>query len=313
MKALAIILTCVFFASLIGFIITTAVTGVRWDNNFRIGWGSPVRLASTPHDATYNFTDSYSDIEISTTSARTAIKVSRDGNTRVEYKGDNPNLEFTAEIKGNALIIRERITATGGLWGWGWNWGWNSWTQGVLNIEIPEDFYNKTYISITSGKMSGELPYTDNLYLNVTSGNVNLDYNHGNAAHHLKSHTTSGTVTLNGFRPDTYDIYSTSGTQRISGLTGSGSVRLTSGTINVDFDEWNGSLSVNITSGRVNITAPSGSGADLNFSRTSGSMSYNMDGDSGRLSGRSTLSIGGANKQSVRIDMTSGSASITTR
>jgi len=311
MKAWAIIFTCMFFISLIGFTVTAAVTGVDIINDVIRGnytWDS--------YDVTRTFESDYSNIEIGVLSARTNITLSSDGITRVNYTGNKnfSNVEFTAEISGNTLIIKEKGNFAVIGWNWGWNLGFSrNGGQTTLDIELPQEAFGKIDINLTSGRINAELPETDNLYVNITSGNVTLNYNHDNIASHLKSHATSGTITINGFAPETFDIYSTSGRQNITGLAGSGSVRLTSGSANIDFAEWNGSLNVKITSGNATITVPAGSGADFRFSRTSGSLRYNMDGDSGRMNSSGSASAGGSNRQRVDVDLTSGSAEIKTR
>ncbi|MDR2531850.1 MAG: DUF4097 domain-containing protein [Oscillospiraceae bacterium] len=317
MKAFVIIFTCLFFVSLIGFMITIAYTGIhigeaiRSGNfSFNFGW-SVFNSSWDPYVISETFDDSYDNIEIGILLARADIKLSSDGITRINYSGNYNfnNLEFIAEIDGDTLVVKEKGFV---MWGRGWSWGNIAGRQTTLDVELPEEFFNKISIDITSGRLNADLPETDNLYVNITSGSVTLDYNHDTRANHLRSYSTSGTVRINGFSPDTYDIYSTSGTQRISGLSGSGNVRLTSGSAHVDFAEWDGALKVNVTSGSVNITVPGGSGADLRFSRTSGSVKYNMDGDSGSLNRSGTATVGGSNKQRVEVNLTSGSTSIAT-
>jgi lia operon protein LiaG len=326
MKAFIIICTCLFFVSLIGFSITAALTGIEIgealrSGNFNIGWSGWSNSVNNwnPYNVKYTFEDAYDNIEIGVLAARANIRISPDGITRVNYTGNqnHHNVVFIAEIDGNTLVVKESgWFSSGQSWNWNWNWGWNSVSgtgRATLDVELPEEFFNEISINITSGRLDAELPETDNLRVSVTSGSVTLDYNHNNRANHLYSRVTSGTININGFSPDTYDVHTTSGTIRINGLSGSGSVRLVSGSAHIDFAEWDGDLGVNVTSGNANITVPGGSGADIQFSRASGSMSYNMDGDSGRLNRSGSMSVGGANRQKVNVNVTSGSANITTK
>ncbi|MDR2558826.1 MAG: DUF4097 domain-containing protein [Oscillospiraceae bacterium] len=311
MKVWAVVFSCLFVISLAGLIISVGVTGVGIANiiesgNFYIGWSG--NITGEPFEISKTFEETFDNIEIGVLIARANISVSPDGITRVNYEGNNTSIIFSAEINGDTLIVREK----GAIFrrGWNWIWGWNS-SRSALGIELPQEFYNKISIELTSGRLNGELPETDNLHVNITSGSVTLDYNHDNNANHLRSHSTSGNITINGFPSATYDIYLTSGSQQITGLSGSGNIRMTSGTARVDFAEWNGDLNLRITSGNANITVPRGSGADINFSRTSGSMKYDLDGDSGRLDRSGSVIAGGSNRQRVTADLTSGSASIT--
>jgi len=289
MKAWVIIFTCMFFVSFVGFAVTAAVTGVDILNDVFLGnftWDS--------YDVIRTFDSDYDNIDISVLSARTNITLSSDGVTRVNYTGNSNfrNVEFIAEISGNTLIIKEKGNFAVIGWNWGWNLGFNrNGGQTTLDIELPMEAFNKIDINLTSGRINGELPETDSLYVNITSGSVTLN--------------TAGT--------ENYDIRATSGTVRISELSGSGTVRLTSGSANISFAEWNGSLDLKVTSGNATITVPAGSGADFQFSRTSGSLRYDMDDDSGRMTGSGSMSAGGSNRQRVKVDLTSGSAEIKTR
>ncbi|MCL2638771.1 MAG: DUF4097 domain-containing protein [Oscillospiraceae bacterium] len=316
MKVWAIIFSCLFLVSLAGLIVSVAITGASVmeairSGDFYIGWGNQ---AWDGYDISKIFDEAYTNVEIGVLAARTEIVASPDGVTRVNYSGNNNyrNVEFIAEISGNTLVVREKGSFLSGGWNWNW-WNWGvSIGQTTLEIQLPEAVYNKIDIELTSGSVKGELPEVDNLHVNITSGSVVLDYRHVNTANHLRSHSTSGNITINGFSPETYDVYLTSGNQRISGLSGSGNIRLTSGTANIGFDEWNGELNIKITSGSANITVPRGSGVnDMNFSRTSGSFKWSLDNDTGSMSrSASGVSFGGENRQRVNVDLTSGSASI---
>jgi len=309
MKALAIVFVCMFFVSLTGFAVSMAASDIRIEDVFRgnytIGWSGDWDA----YNVSREFKDSFSDIEIGILSARTTIRVSQDGVARVDYNGNRNfrNVEFIAEVRGNTLIIKERGTIR---WSGNWSWGWNT-GRTTLDIELPEDVYSKIIIDITSGSISGDLPDTHDLDINVTSGNVTLRFDEDREQRgNLKSRTTSGTVNVHGFNPDTYEVHSTSGTQNIHNLSGSGTLRLTSGRVNLNFDEWDGGLRVNVTSGSASIALPEGGGAELTFSRTSGSLSYSFGNDSGRLNSSGSRNIGGDNRQRVDVNITSGSVRI---
>jgi hypothetical protein len=318
MKLFIIIFTCLFFVSLIGFMVTVAMTGAQLielirEGDLQIGWNWNWSGANwKPYDVNYSFEETYGNIEIGVLAARATIRPSLDDKTHISYTGNqnHTNVELIVKIENNTLIVKESGWFTSSGWNWNWFWGSSGSGQATLDIELPQKFFDEIDINITSGSLNAELPATDNLYIHIKSGSATLNHNHGIRSNHLKSNTISGSVTINGFSPDTYDIHSTSGTQRINGLSGSGSVRLASGIANISFGEWDGDLRINITSGTANITVPGGSGADINFSRTSGSLSYNFDGDSGWLNRSGNASVGGSNRQKVNVSVTSGNVSI---
>jgi hypothetical protein len=117
---------------------------------------------------------------------------------------------------------------------------------------------------------------------------------------------------VNGELPETdyFELSVVSGTLDLGGLSGRGSVNIVSGTANLGYAEWNDSLKIDIVSGSTNVVVPEGSGAEINFSRVSGHVSYNLDGDSGRLDRGGSANVGGENRQRVTVDLVSGSASI---
>lgn len=263
-KIWAIIFSSLFFVSLVGLVFSTAATGysiieVFKDGGVLIGWGG----SRDGYDVTETFDETYQNIEIGVISARTSIKISPDGVTRVNYRNGGDRISFTAHISGNTLIIKEQI-----IWSL-FNWG--SVRTSTLDIEIPEAVYNNISLSLVSGNIRGELPETDSFAISVVSGNIN-----------------------------------------IGGLSGSGDVNVVSGKADLDFAEWNSSLKIDIVSGSVNIRLPRGSGANVDFSRISGSFKWTLDNDSGSLTrSASGVSLGGENRQGVNVDMTSGSVSIT--
>jgi hypothetical protein len=271
MKILAIIFSCLLVVSLVGLIVSASVAGVSVMNSgfpfFNIGWHGNWDWDFNWEPA-YNvdrvFNGSYDNIEIGIVSARLNISISSDGETRVSYKNDRPNIEFIAEVRNNTLVVRERVRGWGIIGSWG--------GQATLDIEIPEAVYKSIDISLTSGRINGELPETDSFAFSVVSGSLNL-----------------------------------------RGLSGRGSVNLVSGTVDIDFARWDDTLKIDIVSGSTSITVPGGSGADLRFSRVSGSLNYDMDGDSGKLSRSGSAAVGGSNRQRVDVDLVSGSADIRTR
>jgi len=303
MKALAIIFTCVFLVSLIGFVATAAETGFDW---LRGGINMGFYGDWKPFDVSETFHETYSNIDIGIIAARVTVKKSADGITKVRYNNERPGIDFIAEISGgDTLVVKEKLTGRFISW---FNWGWG---DSKLEMEIPENIYNRIDLNTVSGKVNAALPYTDNLYVNTTSGDVTLDFISGKTSAYLSSHSTSGNITINGFSPGRFDVSAISGKLNLTGLSGSGSVNMTTGKANLDFARWDGNLNVKLISGSAYIKIPGGSGADLSFSRASGSLKYNLNGDSGKLTGSGTVSVGGGNKQRVDVNLTSGYVEIT--
>lgn len=82
--------------------------------------------------------------------------------------------------------------------------------------------------------------------------------------------TVSGNAVVSGYRAEEFGIHSVSGTTTVDGISGKGSISVTSGTVNVSYAEWNGDLNVSLISGNVNVSLPEDSGVNLSVSGVSG-------------------------------------------
>jgi hypothetical protein len=284
MKIFAIICAGVFLFSLIGFAVTTALTGFEFDGweNFHLGFGYNRR----PVNFSESFDESrpFDKIEIGIVHAEVLIKISEDDTTTVTYNNPRPRVDFSAIIVNGTLVIRER---TGfGIFSWG------SGSKGFLIITVAEKLYEQITINTTSGTVNGTLP----------------------SAFFLSSHTTSGNIALNCSFVESFDISVTSGDVKFSNISGMGKLRVTSGRVELNYENWNRGLDARLTSGSLNVTVPSGSGAHIDFSRTSGSLTYSIDGTSDTMNRSGNVIVGDSGKTfPFNVHLTSGRAEIRTK
>jgi hypothetical protein len=287
MKIFAIICAGVFLFSLIGFAVTTALTGFEFDGweNFHLGFGynrQPFSFSQTFGDKDQ---PQFNKLDISIIHAHVNIFPSPDNITRVTYNNPRPRVDFIAAIIDGTLVIKER--ANFGIFSWG------SGSAGELNIQLAGYApYEQITLNTTSGSISGTLP----------------------SARVLNSHTTSGNIALNCSAVESFDISVTSGDVKLRGLSGTGKLRVTSGRVELNYTDWNGDLDARLTSGNLNVTVPSGSGAHIDFSRTSGSLTYSLGYDSDTMTKGGNITVGNANRAHVfKVHLTSGQAEIRTK
>ncbi|MCL1822634.1 MAG: DUF4097 domain-containing protein [Oscillospiraceae bacterium] len=289
MKKLSVILSCILIASVF-FALPVSSAGNEPKNDY---------------DVSKTFGEKYDLIKINVACSHLTVKISPDNTTRISYKNNNPDrVEFKTEIKDNTLIVEEKIKK---------NTNNRNLKISEINVEIPKAVYKKINLDTISGTVIADVPETENLYVNTISGIITLNYKGNNNPDYLKNTTVSGNVTVNNFSPKKFDISLTSGILNVNGLSGSGSLKVVSGTANLDYKKWDSALSVKVVSGNANIKVPAGSGADLTLSRISGSVQYDMNGVSGKLSKSGSVVIKGTNMQTVKANITNGNISIKTK
>jgi len=274
MKKLTIILTLTFFISLICFIISVILTtGFSTNLNFGI-----LLREFDGGDVNYHFIDDYSNIELRVTSAKTIIKPSTDANTRIDYKNRNNPTTLEAEVTNNTLQIQER-----------WGISFINWFTGhsELIIQIPEKDYNDISLRISSGSI-----VTENILVDCQNFSIKI---------------SSGNMKINGITFEEYTLNCSSGSVTLDNVSGKGDVKVSSGSVTLNYVEWNDSLNVKVSSGNVNFNLPEDAGMKVDGRVTSGSVKYNLGGNSGKLSTVSGARFGGENVQDVNVSVSSGS------
>lgn len=265
-----------------------------------------------------DFNSDFNDVRINVTVAKTVITCSPDGITRVRYNNNRPGMRFTAELIGTTLEINEKSR------------GFSFWLFGFTNhrselrVELPKKIYNSLNFSTVSG--GAELCGLRSVYLNVnstsgtidikahaedidlstTSGNLTLENCTNLPTKSFKLNSTSGRSNIYGIKPVNYSLNAVSGHFEITDWSGSGKINLTSGHANMRFAEWNGGLDVSIVSGWVNVALPQNGGVNLNMSKISGHVKYELGGDVGRCVKNGQYSFGGVDRQNAYVSLTSG-------
>lgn len=119
----------------------------------------------------------------------------------------------------------------------------------------------------------------------------------------------SGNVTVTNAAAAQYGISLSSGSFDISGLTGTGEINVGSGNGSADFAaiDPNGS-SINLSSGGLKVYLPKGAGAKIEADVSSGSVSYDCCGASGKLKDDQSVTLGNGGGK-FTVDVSSGKVS----
>lgn len=316
----------IFIVSAVMFGMCVAAEGIDTDN-CTVGLGifdGGVSLMENENN-TYSFSASEAEavknLDLGTVSCDVTIEKSTDGSITAEYIAYNRRISFTCEIDGATLRVKERT---------GFFTLFNFIHQtNRLTLRLPDKVYDNASIGTVSGKYdvkslsalemsiattSGDGVYNvygSKLKISSISGNNTITNCTGERINTLKVTSTSGDNTINGFKADEFSLSSVSGNVSLTGVAGKGKISTTSGNILIDYAEWTDDLSVSAVSGDYTIRLPEGSGADVKFDGVSGAVRSRLDGSDVSIGkGSSGSIIGGENKHSMDIHLTSGDVTI---
>ena len=116
-----------------------------------------------------------------------------------------------------------------------------------------------------------------------------------------------------GYNADEYSLHSVSGSTTYRGATGKGKIAVTSGNIDVSYNEWNNDLDISAISGNIAVSLPEGSGMNLKFDGVSGTLRTDIGTEKGQYMnlGKGTSGIfGGENSHAIKVSLTSGTVAI---
>ena len=328
MKKALIISIIIFVASLIAFGVSVAVTGVT-EGRIAVALGN-YEEEKDGYSKEYTFTEKFTDIDIDSFVGEVTISVADVEAAEVYYDCYSAGTSFDAYVKNGKLMIKEDGKILLSLI----NMDFAD-NESTIEIVLPAKDYGKVMIESESGDieitdlicdsfesvtLSGDTEYSifaEEIIVKTTSGCVNVENCTDRKADFLKVSSVSGEHSVTGFKTKKYDFYTTSGTIDVYGLSGEGIVNLTSGDINIEFEEWDGDMKIDAVSGDVDVTLPDESGVIVELDAVSGGVDvdlYTEEEDrttDSYISGSNTSGvIGGKNVNRVDVDLVSGDISI---
>lgn len=328
MKKIAAIFGIIFAVSLVCFCISVAATGItgqgplvaiNGSDILRFGNWAPdyTRSYTAGETTTDNFSENVNNIKIEIASAKTTVKTADTDTVTVNYTAGKTGMLFGASVKDGTLRVSET-----GLFFMMFSLGNDS---GTLDITLPEKNYGNISFSVASGSVSAGDLTADKFHAEVASGNgdyrvfakdididaasgsINLTNCTENKVNSLKIGCASGSHNISGYKADSFRIDTASGGVKAYGISGEGKIDIASGSVTLEYAEWDGSLNIDAASGIIDVKLPEGSGAAIDLDAMSGSVKFDLDGQSGSFSGDNSGTVGGANVHEADVDLASGS------
>ena len=287
---------------------------------------------------TYTFNNEIDTVEVSSLGAKIIMIPQERQDIYVEYDNPKDAPEFCAVLSGKTLTLKESFSFK--IFG-------NKPKEGYsITVYLPLKTFENIKINTSSGGVEVGEVSAENFTLNTASGNINVNAFLNNVklqsasgnitltnplaaqqdtgfldkeetavptAQSLNVCTVSGNATVSGYRTELFGVHSVSGRTVVNGVSGRGSVSVTSGSVELNYADWNNDLSVSLISGNVKITLPENSGASLNINGVSGSVRTDLGQAKGsfiNLGKGTSGDFGGENRHKLDASLTSGTVTV---
>jgi DUF4097 and DUF4098 domain-containing protein YvlB len=291
MKALKIaqlVIWGVIAAVLIGLLVYFVSSGAGFGS---FSWGSD--YSTELYNNTFTATD-ISQIESHTSSANITFSVSDNDEIKVVCMGSKKEKEngyVQVSNEGGVLNIKQNYSFPNFFF---FNFG----NSVRFEISLPKDYDKNLTMSNTSGDISFNDDFTfANVDLSQTSGHLQ-----GNTitCDSFKENTTSGDMDFGSIVTKSYRISGTSGNISVDNLSGSGSLKSTSGNITAGLATLTDSLDGSVVSGNIDITLAKDISAHISANCVSGNINSNFAlNHSGRSSANGDVGSGPYNNISL--------------
>lgn len=273
----------------------------------------------------YKFSNEIDEVEVCSLGAPITVKSTDEGDITAEYDNPNSRPEFCAVLCGKRLTLKEKA---------GFSLFWPKPKDDyAITVYLPKKLYAELKVNTASGGVditdesvtaekfdlntaSGNITvraFFEELRIKTASGSVSVSNPTANASKLLKINTVSGRVNVDGYKAEKFSICSVSGNTKYSGAGGEGDISVTSGNVDVSYDEWNGDLKIGAVSGNVKVSFPNDSGADVQFDGVSGMVKTDLGNEQGKFMnlGKGTNGeFGGDNKHKVSVNLVSGTVTL---
>lgn len=273
----------------------------------------------------YKFSNEIDEVEVSSLGAPITVLSTDESGITAEYDNPNGKPEFCAVLCGKKLTLKEKASFNIFRPKPSENYS--------ITVFLPKKLYAALTVNTASGgvdiidesvtaekfnlnTVSGGITvkaFFEELRINTASGSVSVANPTANTARSLRINTASGKVSVDGYKAEKFSICSVSGRTEYTGAGGEGDVSVTSGTVDVTYDEWSGDLKIGAVSGNVNIAFPGDSGADVQFDGVSGLVKTDLGNERGKFMnlGKGTNGeFGGGNKHKVSVSLVSGTVTL---
>lgn len=271
----------------------------------------------------YRFNNDIENLEVSSVGAKIIIRQHENAEIIAEYENPKDTPEFCAVLNGSTLTFKEKMSFS--FFGPKPSEGY------TITVMVPAKTFAKLKVNTTSGgadisdiaaqsfelnTASGSISinaFFEQIKIQSASGSISLNNPTDMVAKSISVCTVSGNAEINRYKAEEYNIHSVSGNTTYNGAVGKGKIAVTSGNVNVNYDEWNGDLNISAISGNIGATLPAGAGIDVKFDGVSGMLKTDIGNTKGSFMnlGRGTSGqMGGENIHKVEISLTSGTVTL---
>lgn len=271
----------------------------------------------------YRFNNDIDTLEVSSVGARIIIRPHDSNEFYAEYDNPKDTPEFCAVLSGKALTFKEKLSFS--------IFGNRPAENYTITVSVPAQKLAKLKVNTTSGgaeisgvtaqdfelnTASGSISINacfDSVKIQSASGSIFLTNPEDVTAKSVSVCTVSGNAEISRYKAEEFSLHSVSGKTSYNGAVGAGKIAVTSGSVDVRFDEWNADLNVSAISGNISVTLPADSGMDVSFDGVSGTLRTDIGTNKGSFMnlGRGTSGqMGGENMHKVSISLTSGTVVI---
>jgi lia operon protein LiaG len=180
-----------------------------------------------------------------------------------------------------------------------------------LDVYIPENYKKSISVETVSGEINMDKLEADNFSTHTTSGDININ---SLVASTTDFSSVSGTIDVKELLAKDSGFETTSGDIKIETITGDLEADSVSGSITALYKEFNNEVNAETVSGDVNLSLPQTSEFKVDFSSTSGELDNEFPlVISGKVEKRNVKGTVGNGQKTIKIETTSGDASINKR
>lgn len=177
-----------------------------------------------------------------------------------------------------------------------------------LDVTVPTGFSQELAVNSSSGSININSLKLSKLKIELSSGSTNIKQV---AADDFNYDCSSGSLNAENLTTKTSKINASSGSERLTGFTGDFRASTSSGSVRVEYADFDNNINIDSSSGGVTVKLPGSSSFNLDASASSGgihsSFPITVTGDNNRHSLRGTV---GNDKNKISIHTSSGSINI---
>lgn len=302
MKVLIRIFLPLCILSFIAFGISTAVLGVNPDVSYSELSGTSGEISTTTLEGEFD------SIDIDSGASKVTVKSHSEDYVRVTVEGQN-YAKVNAKISGGTLKVYNE-------WNGSWDWLNRLFTGELFNsaaakitVLVPERVYENLDIYCSSGTVVCDGIKALDVNLKLSSGAVKYKQPDMFTAESIDIKVSSGQMNAYNVQTLEYDIGVSSGNVYVGGLSGSGDISVSSGSVNASFVQLNGNCGIDVSSGDVNVYIPDNASADIQCSRSSGKIRVAAFGVDKFAADGETIQLNGGD-YNIDVDVSSGSVSV---